>query len=353
MKKRRILEYLCLFVPGFSLKWALDQANDLSHLVFVEEPTLPSHDFFQTLTKKQEAKHQPYRYPTPLIATNSSIQFVFVVGLEGTGHHLMGAIARRSPAVKKLRGLGIFPHKTAALQNALFDGKNSTGLWNVHCDPQQQNITEIQHRVIDAMRAIQSSVKRNTSNSAVISFPVNTVPTRLTGEYGEASFPNFFGECRRLNYPSLDLFYDACDMARVECRHVYLFRDAYEVLYSTTTKRGFNPNLLFAIHMYTSMLKIIATELRGHASRGIGCFGFYEQKNDVSSMDWWDPIRILWGWNNDTEGYETFMKSIYKQPRQSANHSFVPKSLDPYMKMFVKNTLQVIRICKESTGVQR
>jgi hypothetical protein len=176
-------------------------------------------------------------------------------------------------------------------------------------------------------------------------------------KYGMVSYPNLGGPCKTLNYPNLDLFYDACDQAQVECRHVYLYRDPYDVLYSTVIKRHFAPTLLAGIHLYTSMLKIIATDLQVHASRGIGCFGFYEENITTGKNDWWDPIRFLWGWNDDTDSYEKYMTKKYKPPSRFKNktedeaHSFVPKMLDPFMKSFMETHQRVIRMCKENTGV--
>jgi hypothetical protein len=165
------------------------------------------------------------------------------------------------------------------------------------------------------------------------------------------SYPNFDGKCRNLNYPNLDLFYDACDQAQVECRHVYLYRDPYDVLYSTVINQHYVPTLIAGIHLYTSMSKIIATDLQVHASRGIGCFGFYEKNGATNRKDWWDPLRFLWGWN------EEYMAATYKPPSRFNNktedeaHSFVPKMLDPYMKSFMETHQQVVQMCKENTGV--
>jgi hypothetical protein len=107
------------------------------------------------------------------------------------------------------------------------------------------------------------------------------------------------------------------------------------------------------------MLKIIATDLQVHASRGIGCFGFYEQNITTGRNDWWDPLRFLWGWNDDMVRYEKYISATYKPPsrfkddREDEAHSFVNKMLDPYMRSFVETHQRVVRICKESTGVLR
>jgi hypothetical protein len=313
-------------------------------------------------SKAQDSVHtlttNPLPHTSPIITSNSSIQFVFVVGLEGTGHHMMGAIAEGSPAIKQLIRLGIHPNMTKPLQESLFH-KDKGGLWNAHCQEKLVDTLQIQQEVVKTMKIIQGIADDGARNDkkAAISFPVNTV-TAGNG-YGMVSYPNFPGECGKLNYANLDLFYDACDQAQVECRHVYLYRDPYDVLNSTVTNRHFAPTLLAGIHLYTSMLKIIATGLQVHASRGIGCFGFYEQNITTGRNDWWDPIRLLWGWNEDTDSYEKYMTKTYKPPSRFKNktedeaHSFVPKMLDPFMNSFMETHQRVVRMCKESTGVLR
>jgi hypothetical protein len=356
LNQRRIVELLCVFLAGSFVNAALNppynpgQFRDGAVAMSSQQSKT---DSVHTLTTN------PQPHATPIITSNSSIQFVFVVGLEGTGHHLMGAIAEGSPAIKRLKRLGIHPKMTKPLQKSLFH-KDKGGLWNAHCQPELLDTMQIQQDVVQKMKTIQGIADDGARNDtkATISFPVNTV-SKGNFMYGQLSYPNFGGECRKLNYANLDLFYDACDKAQVECRHVYLYRDPYDVLYSTVIKRQFSPTLLAGIHLYTSMLKIIATDLQVHASRGIGCFGFYEQNGATGRKNWWDPVRILWGWNEDTDSYEEYMSATYKPPKRFKNktedeaHSFVPKMLDPYMKSFIETHQRVVRMCKENTGVLR
>jgi hypothetical protein len=355
--QRRILELLGVFLAGFFLNEALNLDYTLGQ--FRSGAETMSSQQSKTTDSVQTLTTNPQPHTSPIITSTSSIQFVFVVGLEGTGHHLMGAIARGSPAVKRLKVLGIVPNMTKPLQKSLFH-KEKGGLWNAHCKPKLLNTTQIQQEVVEAMKTIQGIADdgaHNGKKAATISFPVNTVQYNGTSKYGMLSYPNYGGECRKLNYANLDLFYDACDQAQVECRHVYIYRDPYDVLYSTMVNRHYAPTLLAGIHLYTSMLKIIATDLQVHASRGIGCFGLYEQDGTTGRMNWWDPFRILWGWNEDTDSYEEYMAATYKPPTRFENktedeaHSFVPKMLDPYMKSFMETHQRVVRLCKENTGV--
>ena len=204
----------------------------------------------------------------------SNVQFVFFIGLKGTGHHLLEQIVRGSPTLTLLKTLRIHPITTWDFHTVLFQAYSKNGLWNAHTHPEADklNITQIQDRVVYFMQKIN---RKATRNNCTITFPVNTLNGREGPVYGEVSYPNFFGECRAASYPNLDVFYDSCDKAGADCRHVYLYRDPYQIISSTTRKRKFNPNVLNAIHMYTSHLKIIASDLQVHSSRTLGCFGFF------------------------------------------------------------------------------
>eukprot|EP00957_Ditylum_brightwellii_P168603 12833108-Ditylum_brightwellii.AAC.1 len=46
------------------------------------------------------------------------------MGLEGTGHHLMQAILKASPDIKRLKELGLVPDKTLPIEQALYHQHN-------------------------------------------------------------------------------------------------------------------------------------------------------------------------------------------------------------------------------------
>jgi hypothetical protein len=299
-----------------------------------------------------------------LIAKTSHVQLVLYVGLEGTGHHLLGSIARGSPMFQQLKDSRIFPVNVQDLHYVLFNDQNKKGLWNAHCHDNVKknsnfNGTDVQSNVVRILKKMERkasealTVTNNNnqeSSKRKITVPVNTMNGRFGVAFGEVSYPNFVGPCRSLNYPSLDVWYDACDKARVDCRHVYLHRDPYQVIDSTTRKRGFNTDVLKAIHMYTSLLKIIASELTTFASRTIGCFGFF----DNDSSHWMEPVRKMYGWGDDNKaGFEEFMKQTYRKPQQTImteeeRNEIVSPTLDVYMKAFLEAHDRVIEICREN-----
>jgi hypothetical protein len=138
-------------------------------------------------------------------------------------------------------------------------------------NPEEVNVTRSHDKVVKYLSKINKRAKGEE-----ITLPVNTVPH--VPNYGMVSYPNFGGPCRSLNYPNLDHFYHACDVAGVECKHAYIYRDPYSVLASTTLKRKMNQgNFLQGIHLYTSLLQIIYSQLVDHSDRTVGALAFSSQ----------------------------------------------------------------------------
>jgi hypothetical protein len=353
MTSRRLLGSSKLFFAGFSLATFCHLFFDFNAFRALSSTTTPN-------TKTQEQ--------LLLIAKTSHVQLVLYVGLEGTGHHLLGQIAKGSPMFQQLKDSRIFPVSVQDLHYVLFNDQNKKGLWNAHCydDVEKNsnfNSTDVQSNVVRILKKMErkasealfvtttnNNYHQESSKKKKITVPVNTMNGRFGVAFGEVSYPNFLGPCRSLNYPSLGIWYDACDKAKVDCRHVYLHRDPYQVIESTTRKRLFNTDVLKAIHMYTSLLKIIASELTTFASRTIGCFGFFE--ND--SSHWMEPVRKMYGWGDDNKTvFEEFMKQTYRKPQQTImteeeRNEIVSPTLDVYMKAFLEAHDRVIEICREN-----
>jgi hypothetical protein len=154
-----------------------------------------------------------------------------------------------------------------------------------------------------------------------------------------------------MNYPDIDLFYDACDAANVECVHVYLYRDPYSVISSTTFKRKMNiKGVLQATHLYTSMLDIIYAQLSRHSSRTAGCFGFFDDSS--TSVQFWDPLQDMFGGENPA-GFQDYMKKVYKPPlpmTKEKQSAMVPKQYDLPMESMMRAHENVLRLCREQIG---
>jgi hypothetical protein len=113
-------------------------------------------------------------YPTGIVQQKtkrkSAAKFIFFIGIEGTGHHLMRAFLKGAPAVQRLSQLSIYPSITSQLQKSLYDRFAGNSLWpNAKC--METNSTANFDRVVGILRAINDKVSDHP-----ITVPVNTLP---------------------------------------------------------------------------------------------------------------------------------------------------------------------------------
>lgn len=259
---------------------------------------------------------------------NSTVQFIFTVGLEGTGHHLMGNITKESPAVKRLKRLGIWDTLVGPLQHVLFSdyspwrNEREVGIWNAHCAP-HKHASELEQAVVAKLKGIEAQVKKRakkyiiavqnrTGHRVTLPLPLNTAHATNGGRFGEVSYPNYMGNCRPLNYPDMNLLYNACRKAKVDCFQVYVYRYPFEILKSIS-RRGFGKSNAVSMQLYIQDLHVIANQLRMHASKTLGCFGFFS--DDPNDNYWIEAQKDLWAWD-DADEYKKAIEVIYRDPRR-------------------------------------
>ena len=312
---------------------------------------------------------------------HSQVQFVFFMGLEGTGHHLIADMAQYSPLVERLRQDHIHPELTVPLVRSLFDDDTHHGLMDAHCKPladinaspvnmetrkhwnsqpwkknhphrrylqsgdgnfeKRNGNDNLLQRTVQALQAIESAATSKTI------FPINVwYNTKDDQEFaasGMMSYPNMKSKCRNVNYPSLDLLYQACDGAKVDCGHVFLHRNAQDVLESTWS-RGFHEGqtLLSAIHLYNTQLQIQIAQLYRHADRTMGCVSLLSQ--DLSSLKdiskWLEYTDVQW---------KEFWKHHYRAPHHHSNLLDLeasPKSR-PYLELMGALMDDALNLCQE------
>ena len=220
------------------------------------------------------------------------------MGIEGSGHHFINSLLAKSPYINLIRKLNMcgknkelyklsaefMDYKNPGLMKP-YGARNNNNQKNDHVD-----FDAHYNKVVELLQTISQKVINNDSddksiqqNNININIPINanscTTPSML-------SYPNFLGIDRSLQNFNLDLFYDACSDANVNCRHIYIYRDPYDILKSTTMNRPFNKNVSDGIRLYTSVLQQIHSQLVSYPTRNVGCFGFldvnggYDQRND-------------------------------------------------------------------------
>ena len=257
----------------------------------------------------------------------------------------METLISTSPDVARLKDTNIQQNYGRELRRHLFNDEKQNGLWNAHCNdhPEEVDIAGSHQKVVEYLSKINEM-----ANGEEITFPVNLIKER---GYGMVSYPNFKGSCRSLNYPNLDHFYHACDVAGVECKHAYIYRDPYSLLASTTLKRTMNQgNVLKAIHLYTSLLQIINSQLQDHSDRTTACLGLLEPT--FSADEVWNPIGKMFGWKNQTE-FASHIQAVKKpQSRmtEKERRDLVPPDFEIYMESYVRAHDKVVKLCREQTA---
>lgn len=280
-------------------------------------------------------------YHSHLLTTTT---FVVFIGLEGTGHHLMKELLIHSPSLRRIDELGLNrTHKQ--LTKTLFS-RNHPSFLNAHCSNEQDkdvNISAIQQNAVRLLQQMQA--KTQQYNDSPLYIPLNCVNSVF------ASYPAGSRGC--FKYPNIDVLYKTCRLAGVRCRHVLLHRNPYSILYSTTVKRQYNPSILSGIHLYTSMLYIIHSQLLlTHSDKSLACYGLLELNNDKSDDDdMWKSLQALLGWKiNDAHDFEDYMKRIYQPPSTlSAEQQgkLVPSHIQVYMDSLMRVHDQVVNLCRE------
>jgi len=323
------------------------------------------------------------------------LEFLFFMGLEGTGHHLITRVIEQSPIFHKIVDMNIHTLLTSQLQESLWNSHTQKGLWNAHCyDPaahppppsaslsKQQllsrdfvDVATKRRHVLSIMKKIRKRILTSplswfSGPSSGLSFssssesqsqgeeqrgkiviPLNALDTRYAKSYGMVSYPSFVGPCRPLAYPNLDLLYDICSQMNaeeneesggqnddgdqnIECNVVYVSRDPRLIVRSTIRRKFFkSTNVLPAIHMYRSHLNMIASQLIAYPHRVKGCYDLLSHDPNEQST-WQDSLQVLLGWGpTNRTGYQQVIRSIYKPKNRTASASTDSPILQQNIKM--------------------
>jgi hypothetical protein len=300
---------------------------------------------------------------TSLVSFSSPVRIVMLLGIEGTGHHFWQDLLKESPSFSRLKDLGIYPTFTKPILKSLYRHKKGRwkALWSATCkwnetDP-SPNITEIQDTLVEALQNLTQHVEvtRSSSSSSVAASPI-IIPINLLGsgnENGFVSYPGFLKPCRALSYPNMDVWYQVCQKARVDCEHAYIYRNPYSVVRSTTTNRPLNVGIMEAIHLYTTQLHVLHTQLVTFPHQLIGCLNYDTM---MSPTQFRDEINPLFGFPND-EAFLSTLKKVFvpKKPPKTveSQREIVPAEFDLYMQSMVRAYEMTIKTCTDLTKQNR
>lgn len=288
-------------------------------------------------------------------------QFILTMSLLGDGafQKQLGGKIGNSQVMEKLEAAGVVPELLVELHELLYYGgqERKTGFWNAHCNVQQTKASarSLQTRVVQKLREIQTAVTDSPlmDDLPVLPIPINLVnfPDKNNTEdsYGLVTYPTEFSHqgCHKLDFASLDLFYEACQNAHVDCRHIYaselpnnLVSQALQRAQKSqeeTKKKPFVTHLA-TLHHYNTMLHIISSQLAQFAPRTLGC---------MHHSNW----KSLWGdlWGIDEADLISSSTIFPSQDGGEANFGkIVPEWTKPYIDSFHQLHKMTLFTCQQS-----
>jgi hypothetical protein len=244
-------------------------------------------------------------------------QFVFLVGTEGSGHHLWYSLIAKSPNVQVLRNLGLLQasmnitvqlYSKNNLDKSLFAGPACDAKWNA---------TYLVEQTAHKLRLVGKTLPPNTA------VPLNGLPGTHY-ESGMISYPNFKrpAHCGDFRHPDLGLLERACREAQVSCHIILQYRDPLATLRSTTINRRLHA-VGYAIALYTAMYQTVTMQL---AASPASSLQFCWDSSDAHPPA---QLGILLGYTTDEEFRAEFAQSFI--PSSSTNLTradVVPPHLD-------------------------
>lgn len=267
-------------------------------------------------------------------------QFVFLVGIEGSGHHLWQTLIENSPVFRELQQNEDALERAKQVSYQLFDKNNlENSLFGFPCattttTQQQWNATQV---VQETVSKLQAAVVAAAAPNHIGSIPLNGLPN-TNPKSGMISYPNYSRRdnvCGPLKFPSLDLLQRACRDAGVTCGYIFQFRNPISVLLSTTKKRNQHP-LNYAIQLYTAMLHVIAGQ---YQDLGGGLCWDYDRGMPP------EQVGIWLGWKSEHGFREAFEQLYRKRPIPSSQE--IPEESRPLLDAMFQAQARLEQICRQ------
>ncbi|KAL7581811.1 hypothetical protein ACA910_022335 [Epithemia clementina (nom. ined.)] len=351
-----------------------------------------------------DASHDQQKFQPPTKPQlHHEIKFVFVMGLEGTGHHYLHSILQQSPLRFQLQQWKLLRPLTT-LSLSLWNDANHMGLFNAWCRSHHKyhyskhqenevvNITRIVHNVAHQMqrleKQIQGALEGDTrsgthyinhtrtnfqsfapfksigfdhfalsdTGSNVLYIPVNVLT--YTAKSGMMSYPNYFPPCR--GSPDLHLWYQACALASVQCQHLYLFRSLTDIVESSL-QRNLTQDIATAMTLeYHAALSQIVVQLTQFPYQTKACLGLFEPDSNSTAIHLQESDRpnheqdqstvsSTRVWRNETMGilrnlFGWNWPSVQGDTQKSNNHDFEAYMRSLYHPPSPKNATRLIQV---------
>lgn len=154
-------------------------------------------------------------------AFSSKMRLVFLVGLEGTGHHYMADVLD-----KTCKTADVPCPKVCSLAKVLYPGLGNPA--------SRQSYQEARGKLREELQALALAATRLPEGKAtVVSFGM------CRFQVGMMSYPNFNGVLKTLQYVDFRLLAEEAERAGIDLRFVYLSRSAKDVLISDTKHNNY------------------------------------------------------------------------------------------------------------------
>lgn len=154
-------------------------------------------------------------------AFSSKMRLVFLVGLEGTGHHYMADVLD-----KMCKSANVPCPKVCSLAKVLYPGLGNPA--------SRQSYQEARGKLKEEFQALALTASRLPEGKATVA---SFGPCRF--QVGMMSYPNFNGVLKTLQYVDFRLLAEEAERAGIDLRFVYLSRSAKDVLISDTNHNNY------------------------------------------------------------------------------------------------------------------
>lgn len=198
---------------------------------------------------------------------NETSRFVFVAGVEGTGHHAAGSFFEVCEEKRLCVGA------KQVVQRLLYDGGvEPTGIFVYQRDTDPSLLLERRAKLIQHFVAMSYGSNLNV---------INTAPSFKTT--GMMSYPNFLGKQRAFDHINLPVLASLAEKAGIDLRVLVLARDPLEILVSTTIHRVFDTRPVQAA-VLADNAAVLAAELQLLDPEFFMCVPY----DEIGVDDWWN-----------------------------------------------------------------
>ncbi|CAM9565773.1 unnamed protein product [Scytosiphon promiscuus] len=187
---------------------------------------------------------------------SSEARMVFLVGLEGTGHHFMNHVLDHVCSLDEVRCPG-----TCSLGKA------------IHFQLSTPMTAADYQRGLEALRNAAEDLARVAEGQDGGTVTL-LYPGQCASEVGQLSFPYDGGKDKALQYVDVKVLAEEAERAGIDLRFVYLSRLARSLLLSDTQKRHFGGGFVHEARILTNNAAVIDSSLRELDPNFVTCFSY-------------------------------------------------------------------------------